>query len=112
MWFLLISVLLLAPAIAQAESPGRVDQLFQSGSTITTIPWAPGVTTYWDFHGNRATVYEQSRTQSFYHFQDSQGRTSQGFIYNNFAPSRPLEVPLSSPSLPSDPLPSDCRYCR
>ncbi|HSB45949.1 MAG TPA: hypothetical protein VLD60_13120 [Nitrospira sp.] len=110
MWFLLISFLLLAPAIVQAESRERpmVPPLPADSGPITVIPWGTGTTSYWDDKGQETRTYQTFPGIGYY-----TGPAGSGFMYDNFS-RRELSVPSTSPSAPWPGTENDldCRSCR
>ena len=108
MWLLLLLAFLLIPSLSLAEGQSSPNFLFPSPIRVT--PWGPGMSTARDLDGNSLTIIQRSPQQSFYHFEDSKGRISQGYIWNNMAPSSVLGDLYESPSTHISPPRSSDRW--
>jgi hypothetical protein len=103
---------LILPTFGFAQSSGSVSGLFPSDTTIRVTPWGPGISTYRDLDGNSVTTYQLGPNQSSYYSRDLNGRTSSGYIYNNWTrqPLEPSEPSDYAPPSRSDRSRTDC--CR
>lgn len=101
MRLLALLTLILLPVSAMADD---ASWLSAPSGNVTVLHQSSGIDYYYDQHRNSGTVYDVLPGLRWYSTQNSQGKITQGYVYEPFPRTEPLRVPsytpLPSPSYP------------